>query len=62
MEMGNADKMIGKIEKGFELITKVRNLWLHPRATRYGTHPHIESLNFLLLCKKAITTANNLNL
>lgn len=29
MKMENGDKVIGKFEKGFELITKARNLWLH---------------------------------
>lgn len=28
MDMENGDKVIGKIEKGFELITKARNLQL----------------------------------
>lgn len=29
MEMGDGEKVIGKVEKGFELITKARNMRLH---------------------------------
>ena len=29
MDMENNDKLIRKIEKGFEPITKARNFWLH---------------------------------
>ena len=32
MTMGDGERIIGKVEKGFELITKARNMRLHPNS------------------------------
>lgn len=38
MEMEDGKKVIGKLEKGFELITKTRNIHLHLK--RHTLHDH----------------------
>lgn len=41
MKMEDYETMINKVDKGFDLVTKTRNLWLHLEATPHVTTPPI---------------------
>ena len=48
MTMGDGEKIIGKVEKGFELITKARNMRLHLKGGALRDHTAIDILRSIM--------------
>ena len=48
MTMGDGEKIIGKVEKGFELITKARNMKLHLKGEALRNHTAMDILSNLM--------------
>ena len=58
MAMGDGKKIIGKVEKGFELITKARNMRLHLKGEALRDHTATDI--FRSIMRVHITTDENL--
>ena len=48
MTMGDGERIIGKVEKGFELITKARNMRLHLKGEALRDHTAIDILRSIM--------------
>ena len=48
MTMGDGEKIIGKVEKGFELITKAKNMRLHLKGEALRNHTALDILRSLM--------------
>ena len=48
MTMGNGERVIGKVEKGFELITKAKNMRLHLKGTTLRGSTAIDILRTIM--------------
>ena len=48
MAMGDGERIIEKVEKGFELITKARNMWLHLKGEVLRDHSATDILRSII--------------
>ena len=48
MTMGDGERIIGKVEKGFELITKARNMRLHLKGEALRDHTAVDVLRSIM--------------
>jgi len=48
MTMGDGERIIGKVEKGFELITKAKNMRLHLKGETLRNHKAVDILRTLM--------------